>query len=138
MLVILIVLAIVLPGCSHQNSASGNVTIALDVPPTNLDPRIGLDATSERLDQLIFSGLVRRDEHIAIQPDLAERWDIPDPLTYVFHLRSGVRFHNGKPVTSKDVLYTFHSMFDGSIKTIKAATYRIVQSIDAPDDQTII
>ena len=76
------------------NAGPGNVVIALDLPPTNLDPRIGLDATSERLDQLIFSGLVRRDEHIAIQPDLAERWDIPDPLTYVSDLWRDVVFNS--------------------------------------------
>src|SRR5207249_5608218 len=48
-----------------------------------------------------------------------------------------VRFHNGKPLTSRDVLYTFNSMRDGSIKTIKASTYRVVESVTAPDDHTV-
>jgi ABC-type transport system substrate-binding protein len=39
--------------------------------------------------------------------DLAETWELPDPLTYVFHLRSGVHFHDGRPVTSADVKATF-------------------------------
>ena len=43
---------------------------------------------------------VSRDEHFQLQPWLAERWEIPDPLTYIFHLRSGVSFHDGRPLTA--------------------------------------
>ncbi|HEX2712304.1 MAG TPA: ABC transporter substrate-binding protein, partial [Candidatus Acidoferrales bacterium] len=64
--------------------------------PTNLDPRIGTDAQSQRLDSLIFSGLLERDAQMNLRGDLAERWETPDLLTYVFYLRRGVRFHDGR------------------------------------------
>jgi len=58
----------------------------------NLDPRIGTDAYSAHLDGLIFSSLVAHDAQMNIVPDLAERWETPDALTYVFYLRPGVNF----------------------------------------------
>src|SRR3990172_7875996 len=99
-----ILAALLVPACSnHAGGEPGTITMALDLPPTNLDPRIGIDATSERLSQLLFSSLVRKNERAEIEPDLAERWEIPDPLTYIFHLRGDARFHDGRPVTPSDV-----------------------------------
>lgn len=134
-----LILSIILCGCSDSQAPKpGEITLALDVAPTNLDPRIGQDATSARLHAIIFSALLKTDEKYDLQPDLAEKWEVPDPLTYIFHLRADATFHDGKPVTSRDVLYTFHSLSDGSIKTTKAGTFRLVQSIEAPDDHTVI
>ena len=113
------------------------VTLAIENPPLNLDPRIGLDASSERIASLIFSSLVRRDESSAIVPDLAESWDIPDPTTYIFHLRRGVRFHDGRLLTARDVIYTFRSILDRSVETPKLGTYLLVEEIEAVDDLTV-
>ncbi|WP_433983072.1 ABC transporter substrate-binding protein [Tunturiibacter empetritectus] len=44
---------------------------------------------------------------------LAESWEQPDPLTWVFHLRDGVRFHDGRPLEAEDVAYTIRSLIDG-------------------------
>ena len=110
----------------------------IESSPNSLDPRIGIDAQSERIDELLFDALVKRDEHFNLQPSLATSWDIPDPLTYVFHLRSGVRFHNGQLLTSRDVKWTFDSITNGTIRTAKASSYRFVDHIDAPDDSTVI
>src|SRR5215472_14150243 len=94
---------------------SSTLTMIIESSPTNLDPRVGIDAYSERIDNLIFDGLLTRDEHFQVQPGLAERWEIPDPLTYIFHLRHGVRFHDGQPLTSRDVKYTFDLVLHGQI-----------------------
>ena len=72
----------------------------IESSPTNLDPRIGTDGQSEHIDALIFDALVKRDEKFNVGPWLARSWDTPDPLTYIFHLTSGVRFHDGRPLTS--------------------------------------
>jgi peptide/nickel transport system substrate-binding protein len=137
--VIILVLLALLPGCTGANARDAStVVVALDVGPRNLDPRIGTDATSERIIQLIFSSLVKRSPEYSIEPDLALSWDIPDPLTYIFHLRKDATFHDGRPVTSRDVLYTFRSLLDGSIKTPKAGTFRLVESVEAPDEWTVI
>jgi peptide/nickel transport system substrate-binding protein len=116
----------------------GTVVMALDEGPQNLDPRIGTDATSERLIQILFSSLVKRSRDFSIEPDLALSWDIPDPLTYVFHLRDDATFHDGRPVTARDVVFTFRSLLDGSISTPKAGTFRLVESVKALDDRTVV
>jgi peptide/nickel transport system substrate-binding protein len=132
-------IALLACSCTSQTSADRDViTVALDQPPVNFDPRVGIDATSERLFQIMFSSLVKKDEHSAIQPDLAASWDVPDPKTYVFHLRRDVKFHDGRPLTSKDVAFTFRSILDGSVQTPKLGTFERIQSIETPDDYTVV
>ncbi len=114
------------------------VIVALDDSPGNLDPRIGTDAFSERLDQLLFCSLVKRSPTYDIEPDLALSWEIPNPTTYIFHLRTDARFHDGRPLTARDVLFTFRSVLSGVLKTPKAGTYRLVESVEAPDDRTVV
>ena len=123
--------------CS-QRSDPHTLVMIIESSPTNLDPRVGLDAQSERIGELLFDALLTRDEHLNVQPGLAERWEMPDPLTYVFHLHHGVAFHDGSSLTSRDVKWTFDSLLDGKIRSTKTATYRSVDRIDAPDDFTVI
>ena len=134
-----IVCAALLPlfGCSSKPDPNTLVMI-IESSPTNLDPRVGLDAQSERIDELIFDDLLDRDEHLNVKPALAERWEIPDPKTYIFHLHRGVKFHNGAPLTSRDVKWTFDSIMQAKIRTTKSAVYRPVDHIDAPDDATVV
>jgi peptide/nickel transport system substrate-binding protein len=126
--------------CTAQTSADpGIVTIALDQTPDNLDPRIGQNAASQHLDALMFNSLVRKNENLEIIPDLAVRWEIPDPTTYVFHLRDDVLFHDGRHLTSKDVGFTFRSILDGSVRTTKAGhPYNLITAIETPDSRTVI
>jgi len=114
------------------------LVMIIESSPTNLDPRVGLDAQSERIDNLIFDDLLSRGDDLNVAPGLAERWEIPDPLTYIFHLHPGVKFHDGRPLTSRDVKWTFDSLLTGRIRSTKTANYRFVDRIDAPDDFTVI
>jgi peptide/nickel transport system substrate-binding protein len=82
---------------------SSTLTFLIESSPNNLDLRQGTDAQSERVGELIYDPLVRKDEHFNLQPWLATRWERPDALTWVFHLRGDVRFHDGKPMTAEDV-----------------------------------
>ena len=135
----LLAIAVLLPvaGCS-RNPAADTAVVIIESNPNNLDPRVGIDAQSERIDQLIFDALLRRDEHFNLQPWLAESWEIPGPLTYVFHIRRGVRFHNGRPLTARDVKWTLDSIAQGRIRTTKTGTFTLVDRIDAPDDYTVV
>jgi peptide/nickel transport system substrate-binding protein len=110
----------------------------IESSPANLDPRVGVDAQSERIDNLIFDDLLSRGENLDVAPGLAERWEIPDPLTYTFHLHHGVVFHDGRPLTSRDVKWTFDSLLQGKVRSPKVGVYRFVDHIDAPDDFTVI
>jgi peptide/nickel transport system substrate-binding protein len=125
-------------GCQRSQQDPSTITMVIESSPTNLDPRIGTDGQSEHIDSLIFDSLVRRDEHFNVQPWLAQSWDAPDALTYVFHLHPGVRFHDGRPLTSKDVQYTITSILKGAIPTVKSQAYRNIASIDTPDPLTAI
>src|SRR5271165_604855 len=125
-----------LAACSHKPDPDTLVMI-IESSPANLDPRVGVDAQSARIDDLIFDSLVRRDEHFNLKPWLAESWEIPDPLTYIFHLRRGVHFHNGQPLTARDVKWTFDSLMSGQLRSAKASTYAPVDRIEAPDDYTV-
>src|SRR6202047_1360087 len=92
-----VVVCTALGGCSSSRRSSdrGTLNFLIESMPVNLDPRVGTDANSQYLDGLIFSSLVAHDAEMNIVPDLAERWETPDPLTYVLHVRRGVKFHDG-------------------------------------------
>ena len=124
-------------GCSAKQDPK-TLVMMIESSPTNLDPRVGLDAYSERIDSLVFDDLLTRDDHLNVQPQLAQRWEVPDPLTYVFHLRKGVTFHDGHPLTSRDVKWTFDSLLEGKVPSTKAAAYRFVDHIEAPDEGTVV
>lgn len=135
----LLTLITILPllSCSAKPD-SNTLVMVIESSPTNLDPRVGIDAFSERIDNLIFDDLLARGQDLNVAPGLAERWEIPDPLTYIFHLHRGVTFHDGRPLTARDVKWTFDSLLQGKIRSTKKAVYRFVDRIDAPDDATVI
>ncbi len=128
---------LLLTGCQTPRDP-GTLVFLIESSPTNLDPRIGNDAQSARINQMVFNSLLRRDRNLELKPDLAESWESSDPSTYIFHLRPDVRFHDGRPLTSADVKFTFDSLLDGSLTSVKAGTYRRVERIEAPDAYTVI
>jgi ABC-type transport system substrate-binding protein len=126
-----------LSSCSSRPDPN-TLVMVIESSPTNLDPRVGIDAFSERIDNLIFDDLLSRGEDLNVAPGLADRWDIPDALTYIFHLHKGVKFHDGRPLTSRDVKWTFDSLLQGKIRSTKAAVYRFVDRVEAPDEYTVV
>jgi len=126
-------------GCSHQASRDpSSLTFLIESNPTNLDPRYATDSYSQRIDGLLFSGLVQRDAQMNLHGDLADTWEIPNPLTYVFHLHPGVRFQDGRPLTSADVKSTFDFILSPANRSPKRGAFRLVASIDTPDPVTVI
>ncbi|MCZ7570337.1 MAG: ABC transporter substrate-binding protein [Ardenticatenaceae bacterium] len=86
-------------------------------------------------------GLLNFNEtYTTIYPAIAKDFpENPDPLTYIFHLREGVKFHDGKEVTSADVEYTFHRLLDKSYGATFGQVYRDnIDSIETPDKYTVI
>jgi peptide/nickel transport system substrate-binding protein len=133
----LLLCCLIVSSCSKKSPADTLVMI-IESSPTNLDPRVGVDAFSERIDSLIFDDLLTRSENLSVAPGLAESWDVPDPLTYVFRLHHGVKFHDGRPLTARDVKWTFDSLMQHVIRSTKAGPYRYVDHIEAPDDYTVV
>jgi len=134
---LVLILLLTLLSCSGRSDPH---TLVMDIEssPVNLDPRVGTDSQSERISELLFDSLVRKDEHFKLLPWVAESWETPDPTTYIFHLRKGVTFHDGRPLTSRDVKWTLDSFTNGSVISIRAATYAHVRKVEAPDDYTLI
>jgi len=135
----LLLLLLALSSCTRSvPTEPGVVNFLIETMPTNLDPRIGTDGQSEHIDGLLFDSLVELDEHRIPHGDLAEKWETPDPVTYVFHLRSGVKFHDGRTLTSADVKYTFDSIINRSVTSPKRGTFRLVKAVEAPNAATVI
>ncbi|MDR3736961.1 MAG: ABC transporter substrate-binding protein [Acidobacteriaceae bacterium] len=130
--------AVLIAGCRTAPRDSATLVFLIESSPANLDPRVGTDGQSQHIDQLLFDGLVARDASFRFTPALAERWEQPDPRTYIFHLRAGVRFHDGRPLTARDVVWTIDSMRNGAVITPKAATYAAVDSVVAQDARTVV
>jgi peptide/nickel transport system substrate-binding protein len=136
---VVLCLAMILPILSCSAAPDPNTLVMIiESSPTNLDPRVGIDGQSENIDNLIFDDLLTKRDDLGVAPSLAERWEIPDALTYIFHLHHGVRFHDGRPLTARDVKWTFDSLLEGRIRSTKAANYRFVDRVEAPDDSTVI
>ena len=113
----------------------------IESSPNNLDLRVGTDAQSERIGGLIFDALVKKDEHYNLQPWLATSWEQPDPLTWIFHLRDGVQFHDGHSLSADDVVWTIESLIDpahGSLITSKSGSFASVGSAEAKDRLTVV
>lgn len=135
--IVVLSLLFCLLSCSSKSDPNTLVMI-IESSPTNLDPRVGLDGQSQNIDNLIFDDLLTKADDLNVAPGLAERWEIPDPRTYIFYLHHGATFHDGRPLTSRDVKWTFDSLLQGQIRSTKAAVYKYVDHIDAPDDFTVI
>jgi peptide/nickel transport system substrate-binding protein len=130
--------ALLLTSCRGNGHAHDTLVFLIETSPTNLDPRIGIDAQSEHIQALLFDGLLNRDAKYNVAPGLAQRWEQPDPLTLIFHLRPDVHFSDGRPLTSRDVAWTINSSRDGTVITPKATSLAAIATVEAPDALTVV
>ncbi len=121
--------------------------------PRSLDPALSTDVPTGRAVSYVFDGLTRFTPDARVEPALAERWDVsPDGLTYTFHLRRGVTFHDGAAFTSRHVLRTFQRALDPATKggraeplvpirgaaEFAAGRARTVSGLAAANDSTVV
>jgi len=121
--------------------------------PRSLDPALSTDVPTGRAVSYVFDGLTRFTPEARVEPGLAERWEVsPDGLTYTFHLRRGVTFHNGEPFTSRHVVGTFQRALDPATKGGRAEPLapikgsadfaggraKSVSGLAAPNDSTVV
>jgi peptide/nickel transport system substrate-binding protein len=105
--------------------------------PSTLIPLLASDSPSHEVAGLIYNGLVRYDKNLNLEGELAEAWDVsPDGLVITFHLRKGVKWHDGQPFTSRDVLYTYRVTIDPKTPTAYGDAFKQVKRAEAPDDHT--
>ena len=88
--------------------------------PRSFDPATTLSGGDKR----VFSGLVSFDPSLKLTPDLAERWEIsPDGTVYTFYLRQNAKFHDGRPVTAQDVVYSWERAANPALESNTVLTY---------------
>jgi peptide/nickel transport system substrate-binding protein len=133
----LLAMLALLAGC-RPTPQPQTLIFLIESSPNNLDVRQGTDSQSERIGELIYDSLVRKDARFNLQPWLASSWERPDPLTWVFHIRSGVHFHDGHPLTAADVAWSIRSMTNGAIITAKGGAFAGITSVDTPDPLTVV
>jgi peptide/nickel transport system substrate-binding protein len=143
----LLLLALVLAACSSQKTTSGGssqastptrggeITIAVARDPIALNPAKDGGYEGNYMSIGIRERLTALDGKGNVVPALATSWDTPDPLTYVFHLREGVKFSDGAPFSSADVKYTFDTIL--SPKNAYYGNYApYFKATEAVDDST--
>jgi peptide/nickel transport system substrate-binding protein len=123
---------------SQQPAADPNIiTIAARVGPNNLHPLKANDEGTARVGQLMYDSLMDNGQDLRAQPRLAERIEMPDPRTYVVHLRRGVRFHDGHELTSRDVVFTFSRFLDPAFLSPFKGAFTVMAGVRALDDYTV-
>jgi ABC-type transport system substrate-binding protein len=99
------------------------LTLALDSGPFSMDPAVAQESQSIQYIRQVFGGLTALDADLKAVPDLAT-WEVsPDGRTYTFHLRPNARFHDGRPVTAQDVVYSWERAMDPDLGSGVANTY---------------
>jgi len=118
--------------------ATGDVLVEGSIgDASNLIPLLASDSTSHGIAGLIYNGLIKYDKDVNVVGDLAESWDVsPDGLVITFHLRKGVRWHDGRPFTAADVLYTYQVTVDPKTPTAYAGDFLKVKKAEVLDDHT--
>ena len=106
---------------------------------SNLLPVLASDSASSEVNSLVYNGLLRYDKNLQLEGELAESWEVsPDNLKIIFHLRKNVRWHDGTPFTSADVLFTYRLYIDPKVPTAYSERYRQVLTAKAPDPHTFV
>jgi peptide/nickel transport system substrate-binding protein len=130
--------ALLLLGCSGGRAPDpGTLVVGLEANPTSLDPRLATGATAVRIIPLLFTSLLRLDPAGRPAPELALSWEQPAPTEYVFRLRRGVRFHDGRELTAADVKYTYDWMRDLKNRSPNQGALAVVAAVEAPDAATV-
>jgi peptide/nickel transport system substrate-binding protein len=113
------------------------IRMGLANAPLNLDPRFATDATSERLNRLLYQRLVEFDANSRPKPGIAD-WEVINPLRYRFTLNErAAGFSNGQKLHAKDVVATYRQVLDPALASPKQASLKRIASVDLVDEHRV-
>jgi len=117
----------------------GTLRFGTDAEPIGFDPHTISAVASLRVMSQVYNTLVDVDENLNVVPELAESWEQPDDVTYIFHLRDDVKFHNGRAMTAEDVKYSFERILtpDAGMLGNSASYVGNIDTVEAVDDYTV-
>jgi peptide/nickel transport system substrate-binding protein len=120
-------------------AAESRISIGIQQEPTSLDPTAEATAAiNVMVTQNILETLTRVDRSGAVQPNLAESWEISeDGRTYTFRLVDGVAFHDGTPLSSEHVVFSFERAMEEGSTNPRRAIFDPIEAIEAVDDHTV-
>ena len=138
-MVLALTMTVLLAACGAPNDtgtkAEGSTLVYGSGDYTRINP--AMDEHGE-INVLLFNGLTAHDGDNQVVPGLAESWDYDETTyTYTFHIRDGIRWHDGEPFTAKDVQFTIEAIMDPDNGSENAPNYEDVEEITVVDDQTI-
>lgn len=118
--------------------SGGILQFAIGRDAINFDPHLYHGASSASMQGNVYDGLVEYNSDGALVPALATTWDNPDETTWVFHLRTGVKFHDGSDFTADDVVYSFERMMDPETAATRGGLLRAqIVSMEVVDSHTV-
>src|SRR4051812_18341360 len=133
-----------LPASADTGSSSGGTlkfTVGITNEVDSFNPFNGIEAESYEAWALMYDYMISwSDKDMSPQPGLATSWDTsPDGLTWTFHIRDGVKWSDGQPLTANDIAYTYNRILDGGPEAASWGSYLgSVDKITAPDDNTVV
>lgn len=121
------------------NLFSSTLNLAISSNPSRLNPLLATDSGSAEISGFIFNALVKYDKNLTtIVGDLATDFYFKDNKTLIFKLRKNVKWHDGKPFSSKDVVFTYQTIVSPKISSPYSSSFRFVSSVEALDEHTVV
>jgi peptide/nickel transport system substrate-binding protein len=126
------------PVAAEGGPAYGDTLVEASIGDiSGLIPNITSDSASHDIGNLIYSNLVRTDKELRLEGEVAERWEVStDEMTITFHLRKGVKWHDGEELTADDVDFTYRYMIDPKTPTAYAESFRQIKRAEVVDRYT--
>jgi len=109
-----------------DHDPNGRLILSLGGEVSVMNPILSTDTTSSAIEGVIYTGLVKLDKHLNFVPDLAKSWKVSkNGLVWTFKLRKDVKWHDGKSFTANDVKFTFDTLMNPKVNSVRRGDYFI-------------
>ena len=125
-------------GDEAPEAEAGQLVIAQSSDILTMDPHMHRNRPTQNVIHNVFESLVNQDNELTPVPELATEWEQVDDLTWRFHLREGVTFHNGEEFDAEDVKFSIERILDPEQVSPRASMLEVIESVEVEDDLTVL